>query len=50
MKDCIFCKIINRELPASFVYEDETCMAFLEIHPITEGHVLQLLRSTTIAI
>ncbi|MBK9324386.1 MAG: HIT domain-containing protein [Bdellovibrionaceae bacterium] len=40
MKDCIFCKIINRELPASFIYEDETCMAFLDIHPITEGHAL----------
>ena len=37
---CIFCKIIKRELPASFIYEDETCIAFLDIHPMTEGHVL----------
>ncbi len=37
---CVFCKIINRELPASIVYEDETCLGFLDIHPITEGHVL----------
>lgn len=40
MKNCIFCKIISRELPASFLYEDENCIAFLDIHPITEGHVL----------
>jgi histidine triad (HIT) family protein len=38
--DCVFCKIIKRELPASFVYEDELCIAFLDIHPMTEGHVL----------
>ena len=37
---CVFCKIINRELPASIVFEDETCLVFLDIHPITEGHVL----------
>lgn len=40
MSDCVFCKIIRRELPASFVYEDETCVGFLDIHPINEGHVL----------
>lgn len=38
--NCVFCKIIKRELPASFVYEDELCIAFLDIHPMTEGHVL----------
>ena len=37
---CVFCKIINRELPASIIYEDEICLSFLDIHPITEGHVL----------
>ena len=38
--NCVFCKIIKRELPASIVYEDETCLGFLDIHPISEGHVL----------
>lgn len=37
---CVFCKIISKELPASIVYEDQKCLAFLDIHPITEGHVL----------
>ncbi|MEL7123958.1 MAG: HIT family protein [Bacteroidota bacterium] len=38
--DCIFCKIINRELPASIVYEDDKCMAFMDIRPINPGHLL----------
>ncbi len=37
---CVFCKIIKRELPASIVFEDDTCLGFLDIHPINEGHVL----------
>jgi diadenosine tetraphosphate (Ap4A) HIT family hydrolase len=40
MENCIFCKIIAGEAPASKVYEDELCMAFLDIQPITPGHVL----------
>lgn len=37
---CIFCRIADGELPASVVYEDEKSIAFLEIQPITPGHVL----------
>lgn len=40
MNECVFCKIISRKLPASFVYEDDICVGFLDIHPITEGHIL----------
>ncbi len=40
MFDCIFCKIIKREIPADVVYEDENCLAFLDITPINPGHVL----------
>lgn len=40
MSNCVFCKIIKREIDASVVYEDELSIAFLDIHPITEGHVL----------
>jgi RimJ/RimL family protein N-acetyltransferase len=38
--DCVFCKIIRSELPASFVYRDKEISAFLDIHPINKGHVL----------
>lgn len=38
--DCVFCKIVRSELPANVVYEDSKCIAFLDIHPINEGHVL----------
>lgn len=37
---CIFCRIASGELPASVVYEDERTIAFLDIQPITPGHVL----------
>ena len=40
MESCVFCQIIRKELPASFVYEDEQCAAFMDINPINEGHVL----------
>lgn len=40
MNNCVFCKIIKKEIDASFVYEDDLSIAFLDIHPINEGHVL----------
>lgn len=40
MNDSIFTKIINGEIPCYKVYEDEKTMAFLDIHPVTPGHVL----------
>lgn len=36
----IFTKIINGDIPCHKVYEDERTLAFLDIHPVTEGHVL----------
>lgn len=36
----IFSKIINREIPAEIVYEDEQTLAFLDIRPINSGHML----------
>lgn len=40
MKDnnCIFCKIISKEIPAEIVYEDENFLAFLDINPRSAGH------------
>lgn len=40
MSECIFCKILSGKLPGSFVYQDEVCSAFLDIHPVNPGHVL----------
>ena len=37
---CIFCKIAQKQAPASSVYEDEKVMAFLDIRPLNEGHTL----------
>ena len=40
MLDCLFCKIINREIPASIVYEDQRVFAFNDINPQAPTHVL----------
>jgi histidine triad (HIT) family protein len=40
MKDCIFCKIVSREVPAHIVYEDELFVGFLDINPQSSGHTL----------
>ena len=40
MKDCIFCKIIAREIPGHVVYENESVLAFLDISQTTKGHTL----------
>ncbi len=38
--NCIFCKISKKEIPASVVFENENILAFMDIRPINEGHVL----------
>ncbi len=38
--DCIFCKIINGEIPSSVVYEDDLVKVFLDINPTTNGDTL----------
>jgi len=43
-KDCVFCQIARNEEPASFVYEDESVIAFLDARPISEGHTLVITR------
>lgn len=40
MTDCIFCKIIEKEIPTHIVYEDEATLAFLDRNPIRPGHLL----------
>jgi histidine triad (HIT) family protein len=40
MNDCIFCKIVSKEISSDIVYEDDFTLAFLDIHPVTKGHTL----------
>ena len=42
MKDenCIFCKIIKREIPSKIVFENDLNLAFLDISPISKGHTI----------
>ncbi|HXN39308.1 MAG TPA: HIT family protein [Solirubrobacteraceae bacterium] len=43
--DCIFCKIVAGELPATVVDEDERTIAFMDIAPATRGHALVIPRA-----
>ena len=40
MADCLFCKLVRREIPASIVYEDDRVLAFNDINPQAPTHVL----------
>ena len=40
MSDCVFCKIVARQLPAAIVHEDEHTLAFMDIGQVNPGHVL----------
>lgn len=40
MSDCIFCKIIDREIPSQIVYEDDDVIAFNDVNPVAPVHVL----------
>jgi histidine triad (HIT) family protein len=40
MSDCLFCKIVNKEIPSDIIYEDEQLIAFKDINPVAPVHVL----------
>lgn len=40
MSDCIFCKIVAKEIPATVIFEDEDVLVFMDIGPIIKGHAL----------
>jgi histidine triad (HIT) family protein len=40
MSDCIFCRIVARQIPATVVYEDEHTLAFMDLGQVNPGHVL----------
>ena len=39
-EDCLFCKIVKREIPSDILYEDDEVLVFLDIYPIARGHTL----------
>lgn len=45
MSDCLFCKIINKEIPAEVVYENEKVLAFKDINPSAKVHLLFIHKS-----
>lgn len=40
MNNCIFCKIANHEIPGKIIFEDDECIAFLDLSQTTDGHTL----------
>jgi len=38
--DCIFCKIVSGEVPSVNIYEDDRVLAFMDINPLNDGHLL----------
>ena len=40
MSDCVFCEIVARRAPASIVFQDDRCCAFMDIQPVNPGHIL----------
>jgi histidine triad (HIT) family protein len=38
--ECIFCKIVNKELPAKIIAENKGAIAFLDIQPMSDGHTI----------
>ncbi len=39
-EECVFCKIVKKEIPSFTVYEDENFLAFLDVRPLNLGHTL----------
>ena len=44
---CIFCSIVNGEIPSSRIYEDDTVIAILDISQVTKGHTLVIPKQHT---
>jgi histidine triad (HIT) family protein len=45
MADCVFCKIMAKQIPASVVHEDEHTLAFMDLGQVNPGHVLVTLKT-----
>jgi histidine triad (HIT) family protein len=44
-QECIFCKMVSKQIPVALVYEDEKTLAFLDINPIAKGHTLVITKN-----
>jgi len=42
--NCVFCKIASAQIPSSIVFEDESTVAFLDVNPLADGHLLVIPR------
>lgn len=49
-QQCIFCAIVARQAEASVVYEDETVVAFMSLHPVAPGHLLVVPRNHAVGL
>jgi histidine triad (HIT) family protein len=49
-KECILCAIVARKAEASVVYEDETVVAFMDLNPVTPGHLLVVPREHAVGL
>jgi histidine triad (HIT) family protein len=45
MSDCVFCRIVAKQLPATRVYEDDMTVAFMDLGQVNPGHVLVALKA-----
>ena len=45
MTNCVFCRIVAKQIPATVVYEDELTLAFMDIGQVNPGHVLVVLKA-----
>lgn len=45
MADCVFCRIVAKQIPATVVHEDEQTLAFMDIGQVNPGHVLVALKA-----
>ncbi len=43
--DCLFCRIVGKEIPVNVVFENEAVLAFLDLNPRAEGHTLVIPKS-----
>lgn len=44
-KNCIFCKIIKKEIPSDIIFENKDFIAILDINPVNKGHILILIKN-----
>jgi histidine triad (HIT) family protein len=50
MSDCIFCKIVNKEIPAQIVHENDYVVAFRDLRPVAPTHVLVIPKKHVVGI